>query len=66
VYLYNWSSGLQTTLQTPMQAEVGLEMFYNLALTPWLTLNPNLQVIQPATAGSPLLTVLGLRSRVRF
>jgi carbohydrate-selective porin OprB len=41
-------------------------MFYNLALTPWLTLSPNLQVIQPATAGSPLLTVLGLRSRVRF
>jgi porin len=66
VYLYNWSSGLQTTLQTPLQAEVGLEMFYNLALTPWLTLSPNLQVIQPATAGSPLLTVLGLRSRVRF
>jgi len=66
VYLYNWSSGLQTTLQTPLQAEVGLEMLYNLALTPWLTLNPNLQVIQPATAGSPLLTVLGLRSRVRF
>jgi porin len=66
VYLYNWSSGLEATLLTPLQQEVGLELYYNLALPPWLTLSPNLQVIQPATAGSPLLTVLGLRSRVRF
>jgi porin len=66
VYLYNWSSGLSTTLQTALQQEVGMELYYNLALTPWLILSPNLQVIQPATAGSPLLTVLGLRSRVRL
>lgn len=43
-----------------------MELYYNLALTPWLILSPNLQVIQTATAGSPLLTVLGLRSRVRL
>jgi porin len=66
VYLYNWTGGLATTLQTPLQQEVGLEMYYNLGLTRWLTLSPNLQVIQPATAGAPLLTVLGIRSRVRF
>ena len=66
VYLYNWSSGLEATLLTLLQQELGLELYYNLALNPWLTLSPNLQVIQPATAGSPLLTVLGLRSRVRF
>ena len=66
VYAYNWSNGLQTTLQTPLQQEVGLELYYNIALTPWLSVSPNLQVIQPATAGSPLLTVLGLRSRLRF
>jgi carbohydrate-selective porin OprB len=41
-------------------------MYYNLGLTPWLILSPNLQVIQPATAGALLLTVLGIRSRVRF
>lgn len=45
---------------------MGLELYYNVALTPWLTLSPNLQLIQPATAGAPLLTVLGIRSRVRF
>jgi porin len=66
VYLYNWSRGLATTLQTPVQSEVGLEVYYNVALSPWLTLSPNLQLIQPATTGAPLLTVLGIRSRVRF
>jgi carbohydrate-selective porin OprB len=66
VYLYNWTGGLATTLQTPLQQEVGLEMYYNLGLTRWLTLSPNLQVIQPATAGAPLLTVLGIHRRVRF
>ena len=66
VYLYNWTSGLATTLQTAPQQEVGLELYYNVALTTWLTLSPNLQLIQPATTGAPLLTVLGIRSRVRF
>jgi len=66
VYLYNWTRGLETTLQSALLQEVGLEMYYNLGLTPWLTLTPNLQVIQPASAGAPLLTVLGIRSRIRF
>ena len=66
VYLYSWTSGLASTLQTALQQEVGLELYYNVALTPWLTLSPNLQLIQPATAVAPLLTVLGIRSRVRF
>lgn len=66
VYAYNWSSGLQAALQTPIQQEVGMELYYNVALTPWLIISPNLQVIQPATTGVPLLTVLGVRSRLRF
>ena len=66
VYRYNWTSGLSTTLLTPLRSENGLEVFYNLALTPWLSVTPNLQLIQPATSGAPLLTVLGLRSVLRF
>ena len=66
VYRYNWTSGLSTTMLTPLRSETGLEVYYNLALTPWLSLSPNLQLIKPATAGAPLLTVLGLRSVVRF
>ncbi len=66
VYRYNWAKGLSSTLQTPLQNELGMELFYNLGLTPWLSISPNLQVIRPATAGAPLLTTLGLRSVIRF
>lgn len=66
VYRYDWTGGLSTALGTPLRSETGLELYYNLALTPWLTISPNLQLIQPATAGAPLLTLLGLRSVVRF
>jgi porin len=66
VFRSNWSNGLSTTVLTPLRPERGLELYYNLAITPWLSLTPDLQVIQPATAGTPLLTVLGLRTLLRF
>jgi porin len=66
VYRYNWTKGLSSTLQISLQSEYGIELFYNLGLTPWLSISPNLQVIRPATGGAPLLTALGLRSVIRF
>jgi porin len=66
VYRYNWTSGLSTALLTPLRGETGVEMYYNFALTPWLSLSPNLQYIRPATDGAPMLTVFGLRSVARF
>lgn len=66
VYWYRWTDGLADALLTSLRSELGLEMYYNLALTPWLSLSPNLQLIRPATAGEPLLTVLGVRSVMRF
>ena len=62
------------TLQTPigtqsfLRDEWGFEAYYNVALTPWLLLTPDLQVIGPAQKafGRPqravgTATVLGLR-----
>ena len=66
VYRYNWTEGLSTALLTPLQGETGVEMYYNFALTPSLFLSPSVQLIRPATEGAPLLTVLGLRSVLRF
>jgi porin len=66
IYHYDWSNGLSTALLSPLNSETGLEIYYNIALTPWLYLSPNLQLIQPATAGAPVLSVLGVRSRLRF
>jgi porin len=65
-YRYNWSDGLSEALLTPLQSESGMEVYYNFALTPWFSLTPSLQLVRPATAGEPLLTVVGLRSVVRF
>lgn len=66
VFRTNWSDGLSTALLTPVQSEMGVEAFYNIALTPWLSLTPDVQVIRPASVGSPVVTVVGLRSRLRF
>ena len=66
IYRYNWTEGLSTALLTPLQSETGVEMYYNFALTPWLSFSPNVQIIRPATADAPLLTALGLRSVIRF
>jgi porin len=45
--------------------ERGVEMFYNFAVTPWLTVGANLQVIDP-TLGKDTAIVPGLRSVTRF
>jgi porin len=65
-YRYNWSEGLSEAMLTRLQSESGMEVYYNFALTPWFSLTPSLQLVRPATAGEHLLTVVGLRSVVRF
>lgn len=71
------------TLQRPfttrsfLENEWGLEIFYNVALTPWMLLTPDIQVIGPAqkrratglrTGGETVdvATVLGLRLQLIF
>jgi porin len=69
------------TTRTFLRDEYGLEGYYNIALTPWMKLTPNIQVIRPAQkyeydfAGGVLnisrknidtATILGLRLQVVF
>ena len=42
------------------------EVYYNAALTPWARLSPNLQVVDPALAGSSSAVFLGLRGQLKF
>src|SRR5262249_39173446 len=44
--------------------EWGFEAYYNLALTPWLLLTPDIQVIGPARRNVDTATVLGFRGQV--
>jgi porin len=46
--------------------EIGLEIFYNIAATPWLYVTPDLQVIEPAGKRATTAFLSGLRVQMRF
>ena len=49
-----------------LRNEVGLEAFYNVALTPWLQLSGDIQWIRPGVAANKDTVVLGMRLFTRF
>jgi porin len=66
-YLANISDGVSALLD--VDAEQGVELFYNLEITPWLHITPDLQVIVDPGAGfrdRDVAIVYGLRARVNF
>jgi porin len=46
--------------------ERGLELFYNMAVTPWCHLTADLQVVTPILASAETALVLGLRAKFDF
>jgi porin len=46
--------------------EQGVEVFYNIAVTPWLTITPDLQVIDPASRHTDTTVVAGVRVQIVF
>ena len=46
--------------------EQGLEIFYEAALTPWMHLTPDLQVVEPGPGENDTAVILGLRLLVDF
>jgi porin len=46
--------------------EQGLEVFYNVALTPWLHISPDIQVVEPFQEHYPGVVVATLRTNFRF
>ncbi len=48
------------------RSEGGIEAFYNLAITPWLRLSGDLQVIAPWNPATPRATYLALRLQTKF
>ena len=51
---------------TPVRDERGLELFYNVGVTPWLHITPDLQVITPILGRAKTSLVLGLRMKMDF
>jgi porin len=56
----------QPIIATALQDEVGVEAFYNLAITPWLQLTLDAQWISPGIQSSDNAWVLGTRLNTRF
>jgi porin len=50
----------------PVRDERGVELFYNVAVTPWFHVTTDLQVITPILARAETSLVLGLRAKIDF
>ena len=50
----------------PVRDERGLELFYDVGLTPWCHITPDLQVITPTLEVAETSVVLGLRAKIDF
>jgi porin len=60
------SSRLKDALQPLLRDEYGMEVFYNLALTPWLRVTGDVQVIRPVLTNRDTAVFFGLRTQVVF
>ncbi|HEY8504260.1 MAG TPA: carbohydrate porin, partial [Gemmataceae bacterium] len=50
----------------PQRDEYGVELFYNLAVTPWCRLSSDLQIARPSTVEFDTAIITGLRLQVLF
>jgi porin len=53
-----------STIFGPIGDEQGVEVFYNIAVTPWFHLTPDFQVLMPAREDADTAVVVGLRGKV--
>lgn len=58
--------GLQPLLSVGIRDEQGVEAFYNVAITPWLRLTGDLQVIEPFREDKDTAVFLGLQAQIKF
>jgi len=47
-------------------AEDGVELFYNVAVTPWFHVTPDLQILNPSQHSNPTTILVGIRARMSF
>ena len=50
----------------PVRDERGVELFYNIGVTPWFHVTTDLQVITPILENADTALVLGLRAKIDF
>jgi porin len=65
-YYMGISDQLQPILARRVRDEQGVELFYNFALTNWMHLSPDLQVISPTQGHVDTTCVIGVRLKIDF
>ena len=69
-YFYvSYSQDLKDTLRVfglPARDETGVEIFYNFAVTPWLRVTADLQVIRPPRTDRDTAVIAGMRAQILF
>lgn len=62
------SEALKTLAPTvlPLRDEQGVELYYNVAVTPWCQITPDLQVIDPFREQADTALIFGLRGKIDF
>jgi len=67
---YRMSGSLRSAAQRDLglryKDEAGFEMFYNVAVTPWLLITADLQFIDPFPSENDDAVLLGLRAQLKF
>jgi porin len=65
-YYLGFSDSFKNLAPPFLRDERGLELFYNVAVTPWFHVTADLQVITPLLQPVHNSLVLGLRSKIDF
>jgi porin len=65
-YCVTLSDKLPQAFKDHTQDEQGVEMYYNIEVTPWLHVTPDLQIIDPANSSVDTAWVMGVRARMDF
>jgi len=65
-YYLGFSDSFESLAPPFLRDEHGLELFYNVAVTPWFHVTADLQVITPLLQPVHTSLVLGLRSKIDF
>lgn len=69
VFYYDFSDELKdaaSLVNFHIEEEVGVEIFYNFALTPWARITADIQVIDPARTDNNNAIFAGLRAEFKF
>ena len=65
-YYLNITDKLPKLDQPRLDDEQGVEIYYNIAVTPWLHITPDIQIVNPASDRVDTTVVAGVRMKIDF